>query len=179
MNTTIVYLDDADYATQHIAALRRKDHAGQAADPRGDGGSEPSLRTHTTHWVLVGCAPRMTHRISKWVSHSARENWRNKWADKLFGQAAPWLEAQGGSVTTLVAKGPLTELTERLLQDHPGARVLDARRPKLGQDLPPVAFPTAPAASAAATEKPTSKPAPWALPGTAMALLGSLLLVTE
>ena len=82
-------------------------------------------------------------------------------------------------VTTLVAKGPLTELTERLLQDHPGARVLDARRPKLGQDLPPVAFPTAPAASAAATEKPTPKPAPWALPGTAMALLGSLLLVSE
>ena len=156
MDTVIVYLDDADYALQHIAALRRKE--GESLKPQ-------------THWVLVGCAPRMTHRISKWVSHSARENWRNKWADKLFGQAAPLLEAQGGSVTTFIAKGPLTELTERLLQEHRGAQVLDARRPKMGQDLPPVTAQQPPAA-----EKP---PAPWALPGAAMALLGSLLLVAE
>ena len=82
MNTTIVYLDDADYAVQQISPLR-----GQA------GG----------HWILVGCAPRMTHRISKWVSHSARENWRSKWAEKLFGQTAPWLQAHGDTVTTLLA----------------------------------------------------------------------------
>ena len=149
MQTAIVYLDDADYALQQLA---------------GQAGIDPG-----THWVLVGCAPRMTHRISKWVSHSARENWRNKWADKLFGQAAPLLAARGGSVTTLIAKGPLTELTAGLLQAHPGARVLDARRPKMGQDLPPVVA-AAPAAA---------KPAPWAVPGSAMAFLGSLLLVLE
>lgn len=158
MDTVIVYLDDADYALQHIAALHRKEGESQKSQ---------------THWVLVGCAPRMTHRISKWVSHSARENWRNKWADKLFGQAAPALEAQGGSVTTFIAKGPLTELTERLLQEHQSAQVLDARRPKIGQDLPPVT------AQPAVAEKPAKNPAPWALPGAAMALLGSLLLVAE
>ena len=130
MNTTIVYLDDADYATQHIAALRRKDHAGQAADPRGDGGSEPSLRNHPTHWVLVGCAPRMTHRISKWVSHSARENWRAKWADKLFAQVLPWLGRGSTDVTTVLAKGPLPELAEQLQATHGVAQVVDARRPK-------------------------------------------------
>jgi hypothetical protein len=48
-----------------------------------------------THWVLVACAPRMTHRISKWVSHSSRENWRAKWADKLFDQVVPPLQARG------------------------------------------------------------------------------------
>ena len=164
MPTTIVYLDDADFALQHLAAMA---HAGSA------GGVElpPS-----THWILVGCAPRMTHRISKWVSHSARENWRNKWSDKLFGQAAPWLQARGGTVTTLLAKGPLTELTERLLAEHAGAQVLDARRPKLGLDLPPVSVvhpaPAAPKPSA------PDKSGRWSVPGTAMALFGAMLLTT-
>ncbi|HZY15797.1 MAG TPA: hypothetical protein VFE74_04165, partial [Ramlibacter sp.] len=63
MDKVIVYLDDPAYAHQQLPA-----------------GGTP------THWVLVACAPRMTHRVSKWVSHSARENWRVKWADKLFGQ---------------------------------------------------------------------------------------------
>src|SRR6476659_669829 len=51
MQKVIVYLDDPAYARQQMP--------GAAAGP--------------THWVLVACAPRMTHRISKWVSHSARE----------------------------------------------------------------------------------------------------------
>ena len=109
MNTTIVYLDDADYAVQQISPLR-----GQT------GG----------HWILVGCAPRMTHRISKWVSHSARENWRAKWADKLFAQVLPWLGRSSTDVTTVLAKGPLPELAEQLQATHGVAQVVDARRPK-------------------------------------------------
>ena len=57
MNTTIVYLDDADYATQHIAALRRKDHAGQTADPRGDGGSEPRRTATDDDDIKFHCFP--------------------------------------------------------------------------------------------------------------------------
>ena len=149
MNTTIVYLDDADYAVQQLTPLR---------GPAGG------------HWILVGCAPRMTHRISKWVSHSARENWRGKWAEKLFGQTAPWLQAQGDNVTTLLAKGPLTELTAQLLAAHPGARVLDMRRPRIGQDLPPVSAPAG---------QPQDGKTHWHVPGAAMALLGSILLVAD
>ena len=54
MDKIIVYVDDADHAQQLLAPLVA---------------NEPA---HQRHWVLVACAPRMTHRVSKWVSHSAR-----------------------------------------------------------------------------------------------------------
>ncbi len=107
MNKVIVYLDDPAYARQRLGAA--------------DG---------PTHWVLVACAPRMTHRISKWVSHSARENWRAKWADRLFDQVVPSLRARGDAVTPVLARGPLPELTRALLAEHGTASVLDVRRPK-------------------------------------------------
>ena len=113
MDRVIVYVDDAAYAEQVLAPLFARDATAQ------------------THWVLVACAPRMTHRISKWVSHSARENWRTKWADKLFAQILPALRAPASSVTTVVAKGPLVELTAQLQAGQPtAAPVVDARRPK-------------------------------------------------
>ena len=95
MDKVIVYVDDAAYAQQVLAPL-----CGRPASAN-------------THWVLVACAPRMTHRVSKWVSHSTRENWRTKWADKLFAQIVPTLDAPSGAVTTVVAKGPLAFLRER------------------------------------------------------------------
>ncbi|RYY92589.1 MAG: hypothetical protein EOO24_28695, partial [Comamonadaceae bacterium] len=95
MHKVIVYVDDPGYAAQQMPA-----------------GAAP------THWVLVACAPRMTHRISKWVSHSARENWRAKWADKLFGQVVPPLRERGDAVTPVLAKGPLPELTRELMAEH-------------------------------------------------------------
>jgi hypothetical protein len=138
MDKVIVYVDDAAYAQQILAPLVARE---AAAD---------------THWVLVACAPRMTHRISKWVSHSARENWRAKWADKLFAQIVPMLPLAGARVTTLVAKGPLTELTDQLqAAEAVAAQVLDARRPKM--DAP--------------QEPAVAKPRWTSLPGT----LGSLL----
>jgi hypothetical protein len=79
-------------------------------------------------WVLVACAPRLTHRVSKWVSHGAREHWRTKWAHKLFGELDPWLHAKGlGEAHRMLAKGPLQELLDELRPDE----VIDARRPKL------------------------------------------------
>ncbi|MBC5782804.1 hypothetical protein H8N03_07585 [Ramlibacter sp. USB13] len=112
MEKVIVYLDDPAYARQRM--------------PGGDGAP--------THWLLVACAPRMTHRISKWVSHSARENWRAKWADRLFEQVIPQLQARGDTVTPILARGPLPELTRTLMAEHGETRVLDVRRPK--QDQP-------------------------------------------
>lgn len=107
MNKVIVYLDDPAYARQQMPA---------AAEP--------------THWLLVACAPRMTHRISKWVSHSARENWRTKWADRLFQEVVPPLRERGDTVTPILARGPLPELTNSLMAEHGTAHVLDVRRPK-------------------------------------------------
>lgn len=141
MDRFIVYVDDAATAQQGLASLLAR---------------QPSVRAQ---WLLVACAPRMTHRISKWVSHRARENWRDKWADKLFAQILPTLPAHAGTVTTMLAKAPLAELTAQLQAGQPTpAQVVDLRRPR------------------GALEDDAAKAAPaprWrpALPGT----LGSLL----
>jgi len=147
METIIAYVDDAAYARQQLAPM---------AGPAGAPG---------THWVLVACAPRMTHRISKWVSHSARENWRAKWSDKLFADIGPWLRQRGDRTTQVLAKGPLVELSSQLMAEHGTARVLDARRPKLGQDMQPVT-----------AEQPADQSKPWSLPG-AVAGIGMMLVL--
>ena len=143
MDKVIVYVDDADYARQKLESMAARSAAAN------------------THWVLVACAPRMTHRISKWVSHSARENWRAKWADKLFAQLQPWLGGAGGRVSTVLA-------------EH-GAHtpVLDARRPK----LEPQEAPQPPAANAApiVTRKPARR---WSVPGS-LTSLGLLFLFAD
>jgi len=158
MDKVIVYVDDAAYAQQILAPL-----AARAEAPG-------------THWVVVACAPRMTHRISKWVSHSARENWRAKWADKLFAQVLPWLRAGGSTVTTVLAKGPLPDLATELQAEHGNAQIVDARRPKQDATAPqPVAAP------AAAAPLVIRKPAPrrWSLPGTLASLAALFLVVAE
>jgi hypothetical protein len=152
MDKIIVYLDDPAYALQQLAPM----HAAQAAN-----GAAPE----PTHWVLVACAPRMTRRISKWVSHSARENWRMKWAEKVFTLVVPGLEARGDKVTAQLARGPLPELTRKLIAEHGVSRVLDARRPKFGQELQPVT-----------ADQPAGKDARWEVPG-AVAGMGALLVL--
>ena len=125
MDSIIVYLDDAAYAHQQLTPMR-----GSAATPQRRGAP--------THWVLVACPPHMTQRIGKWLSHTARQNWRMKWADKLFAQVVPDLRSAGDEVTTVLAKGPLPQMTRRLEAQYQTTRVLDARRPKFGQVLQPV-----------------------------------------
>jgi hypothetical protein len=158
MNTVIVYVDDAAHARQILEPL-----AARAA-------------ATSTCWVLVACAPRMTHRISKWVNNSARENWRAKWAEKLFTQLQPWLDTTGAQVSTLLAKGPLPEVVEKLQALHgANAAILDARRPKQ-EHMPEQAPAPAPAAAApTVTRKP---PRRWSGPGS-LASLGLLLMLVE
>lgn len=113
VQTYIAYVDDAEYAQQLLRSMLLCAH-GQDA-----------------HWVLVACAPRITHRVSKFVSNRSRENWRNKWADRLFQSCLPVLQAQGVQVTPMLAKAPLPELLESLLAEHgSSAQVIDMRRPK-------------------------------------------------
>ena len=115
METLIVYLDDADYALPLLQAAA----------------AAPAQQAAPQHWVLVACAPRITHRVSKFVSNRSREGWRNKWADKLFQACTPALTAQGVQVSTVLARSPLPEILEVLLAEH-GAQtqVVDMRRPK-------------------------------------------------
>lgn len=124
-----------------------------------------SSQAASSHWLLVACAPRMTHRVSKWVSHRARENWRGKWADKLFASVLPVMQECGAKVTPVLAKGPLAELVAELQQQHGAAQIIDARRPK--QEAPQAA-PAKPAAQGASMGR------RWNLPGT-LAALGALM----
>lgn len=146
MDNIIVYVDDAAYALQMLQPMLAA----------GD-------RRRPTRWIVVGCAPRITHRVSKWVTHSARQGWRDKWADKVFGQLLPLLQKEGDSVLTQLAQTCLIEQTESLIREQGAARVLDARRPKFGQDLQPV--------TASQTQ------AKHGVPGHATALAGAGLLV--
>ena len=118
MDNIIVYIDDATYAMQMLQPML------PSSDAR-----------NPTRWIVVGCAPRVTHRVSKWVTHSARESWRGKWAEKAFGQVVPLLQRDGDEVVTQLAQTTLCAQTESLMKEHGVARVLDARRPKFGQDL--------------------------------------------
>lgn len=149
MEKIILYVDDAAYAAEHLAKLAPDAAAGAARQ-----------------WLLVGCAPRMTHHISKWVTHSARENWRAKWFAKLRGELDPVLRRGGSTVTAVLAKGPLVDLTQKLKLEHGAATVVDARRPKIGVDLEPVATGQVPAQSG------------WAVPG-AVAGMGALLVLAN
>jgi len=152
MEKIIVFVDDAAFAREHVVQLVAPAMAG------GDG---------ARHWILVACAPRMTHRISKWVSHSARENWRAKWFAKTVGEITPVLCRPGDQCTSVLAAGRLSEMTQQLRLTHGAAKVIDARRPKVGVDLEPVA-PDVPAAGRSG----------WALPG-GVAGMGALLVLAN
>lgn len=120
MDKLIVYVDDAGHALGVLQPLLAM------------AGGEPR------QWILVACAPRVTYQVSKWVTHSARESWRGKWADKLFAQLVPVLGRHGDEVITCTGKNNLASQTELLQRQHAGARVIDARRPKTGWVAPPL-----------------------------------------
>ena len=152
MDKIIVYLDDADFARHELVPMKMAAPGAQQA----------------THWILVACPPRMTRHISKWVNNTARENWRNKWAEKLFAHVTPDLMAQGDQVTTVLAHSSLVELTRELLTQHGAARVFDARRPKFGQDMPPVT-----------ADQPASGETRWSVPGAIVSMGAALVLAAE
>ncbi len=122
IDNIIVYVDELAYALELLEPMRR------SRKSRG-----PS------RWIVVGCAPRVTHHASKWATNSARESWRGKWADKLFVHLIPLFQHDGDTVVTRLAKsGSLVSQTEALVKEYGVATVLDGRRPKIGQSLQPI-----------------------------------------
>jgi hypothetical protein len=146
MDTIIVYLDEASYALRMLTPMLS---CGRERSP--------------TRWIVVACAPRMSRHISKWVTASARQSWRGEWSERVFKQVVPLLLAPGDSVTTKVSNGAICELTDTLLAQHRGARVMDARRPKFGYDMAP-----------ATSQQPQE---PRGVAGYAAALAGAALLM--
>ena len=126
METMIVYLDDVDYARTMLS-------------PKLPAGHDKSSN-QATNWVIIACAPGVNNDVGKWISHEALALWRDDWATAVFDQVKPLLSSTGGTVTTHLSelKSSLVEQTNALLKLHSGAKVLDARRPKFGQDMQPV-----------------------------------------
>jgi len=122
LNSIIVFLDDTEFAMQQITAMR----------------AGAGVSNSRTQWVLVACPPRMTRHISRWVNNTARQKWRNKWADNLFNEVKGLLQSPQDLIATELSNGSLVEQTQMLLAKYPAARVLDARRPKFGQALDPL-----------------------------------------
>ncbi len=153
MEKIIVYLDDPDYSLQQLAPMKNRT-AGPAE--------------HATHWILVACAPHLTRHASQWISPSAVNSWRAKWAETLFAGLVTKLQTQGDKVTTLLAHGDLVALTRQLQTEHGVAHVMDARRPKFGQDLSPLT-----------ADQPTENPSKWALPAAVTGMGAVLMLASE
>ncbi len=131
MQTMIVYVDDAAYARKMLQPLL----------PAKNATSNPAM-----HWVVVACTPHVSNDITKWVSSQALELWRQDWAQAVFDDITPLLQAAGDTVSTQLAnqKQSLIEQTNALSKQHLHAKVLDARRPKFGQDMEPVTATQAP-----------------------------------
>lgn len=148
MDKIIVYVDDAAHARQILKPML------------GPG--------QNTHWELVACPARLTRHASRWISRSGLEKWHAQWADELLADITPLLREAGQSVTTHIARGTLPDVTQRLMAQAPSARVLDARRPRFGQDLEPVV-----------AGQPVAASSRWTVPGSVATLGAVLVLASE
>jgi hypothetical protein len=151
MERIAVFVDDAEHARRLL---------------------EPLLNSNApaTHWLMVICAPRMTRRIGKWVSHQQREQWRAKWGDRLREQLLPlFARRNDDEVHWEQADHVLSQMTQRLRKKHGTAlRVLDARRPKLGQPFEGVSG-----------SQPTDDQARWTAPIAVSSSLSVMLALVD
>ena len=150
METVILYVDDAAYAAEFLAR--------QQAAPAGKAIDGPR------RWLMVSCVPPLTRHASRWMSAEMRQMRRRQWVSETLATLRPFLEKDGGSVEVKPAELPLLDLTRRLRLEAGAGMALDARRPKAGIDLEPIAPELTPAKSG------------WALPG-AVAGMGTLLIL--
>lgn len=148
MENIIVVLDDAEYALKMLTPMKNDD------DP--------------TQWVLLVCPPHLTRHIGRWVTPASRAAWRTKWAQELVQKIQPSLTRESDRVQWRLAKGVLIDQTRRLQSEFATHRVLDARRPKLGEDQMPVT-----------AGQPTEHNSQWTLPGGVAAMGVALLMATD
>jgi len=118
METLIVYVNDSEYARNQLATMIN------ARQP--------------TKCVLVGCPPKLNRHISRWISGGARKKWQTQWSETACAEISQAFFSEGHQFVNRVAFGPLINVTKQLQGEFLGARVLDARRPKLAQTPEPI-----------------------------------------
>ena len=143
METWLVYIDDKNHAQQQLTPML--------------------IKGVPIQWVLVGCPPRLTRHAGKWLTQKAIQRWRNQWTQDNLQPIQAMLSESGDKVHTQVANGPFVLMTKQLQQEWGTLRVIDARRPRLGQDLPPVA-----------DNQERTPQNPWMVPGS-VAFMGTLM----
>ena len=131
---------------------------------------QPMLKgADPVHWIVVACPPTLTRHIGRWVSHSAREQWRERWASELFEALEPELRmANGSKVERQLAKRPLIDVSRRLEARLGMVRLLDARRPRLGKPDEPIS-----------ATQPASDVGRWAVPVAATTGLTVMLALAD
>ena len=131
---------------------------------------QPMLKgADSVHWIVVACPPTLTRHIGRWVSHSAREQWRERWASELFEALEPELRAFAGSkVERQLAKRPLIDVSRRLEARLGMVRLLDARRPRLGKPDEPIS-----------ASQPATDVGRWAVPVAATTGLTVMLALAD
>ncbi|HWH81401.1 MAG TPA: hypothetical protein VNU71_04105 [Burkholderiaceae bacterium] len=117
-------------------------------------------------WIVVACPPALTRHIGRWVSQSARRQWRERFGAELFAALVPELPA-GAAVETLVAGRPLAAVSARLQARWPGVQLLDARQPRVGRVDEPIVAGQAGAGTG------------WAAPAAATAGLSLVLTLAD
>jgi hypothetical protein len=132
--------------------------------PRCSSSGEPL----PNHWVLMACPPWMTRHVSKWVHHSARQKWRNAWSQQLFADIAAYLNSPNDHIKQYQSVGPLMAQAQDLLLKYPNARLVDAHRPKMGNELDPLT-----------KDQPSASDARWSVPGSEAFVGLGLMLAAE
>jgi hypothetical protein len=86
--------------------------------------------------VVIACPPRLTRHARRFLQAEHVLRWRAEWATNATTQAFAGLGANGQVIETRVPSTSLQQLTRQLHRTHGPLRVVDARRPKFGLDLP-------------------------------------------
>lgn len=147
MEKIAVFVDDAARADAQLRALM------PAAAAR-------------VQWVVVGCPPRLTRHIGRWVNEPAREQWRQRWVRTLRAALAPRFGS--AEVEWVLARGPLPRQVDRLrLRFGSDLRLLDLRAERPGGRLAPL------------VDGPAAEGARWPLPVAAASGLSLLLALTD
>jgi hypothetical protein len=148
METIAVFVNDASYARGILQSLLN--------------GKGP------IHWIVVACPPTLSRHIGRWVSHGAREQWRQRWAADCWAQLEPELSAHPHSrIEKMLTNRPAVEVAARLEARFGNVRLLDARRPRVGRPDEPLT-----------AGQPLPKPG-WTIPLAATTGLSAMLSLAD
>jgi len=143
METWLVYINDKTHAQQQITPLL--------------------VKGAPIQWILVACPPRLTRHARKWLTQKSIQRWKLQWTQENLQPIQALLSQRGDKVITEVARGALVDMTREMQQTWGPMRVLDARRPRLAQDLQP-----------ATQDQPRSANNPLLVPGS-VAFMGTMM----